>query len=158
MPAAKSHFVKKVKQPDRRRDEQRRPQQGADIGRPAGMQVGEDVLDMDDAGNVVQRVAPDRKPAVVRRRHLGNDLGKALGHADRDDIGARDHHIRGVQVTQPEDVAQQGAFMRVETGAVGAAVGKQCFKLVPPRRGRFQRRKHHAEKFADHHPASALST
>ena len=53
MPPPKPHFMKQVQKPDGRGDKQGRPQQGADIGCRPRMKMGEDILDVNDAGNVI---------------------------------------------------------------------------------------------------------
>ena len=90
---------------------------------------------MDDAGDVVERVATHRKPAVVCRRHLRDDLRETLGHADGNDVGARDHHVGRVQILKAEDVAKKRLFMRIKARPVRFRNGKQVFQLVTARRG-----------------------
>ncbi|CAI8239778.1 MAG: Uncharacterised protein [SAR116 cluster bacterium] len=99
------HFMQQVQQSDRRRHKQRRTEQRAYIGRVPFLQMGKDILDVDDAGNIIQRVAAHRQTAVIGSRHLFDNLGKAFGHANRHNIGARDHHIGRIQVAQPQKIA-----------------------------------------------------
>ena len=75
---------------------------------------------MDHADGIVERVIVDDQP---RMRLGGKDLQEVAqcdAFLDRDDVGARHHHIRHPPLAQAEDVAQHGAFFGREAGSDGA--------------------------------------
>ena len=155
MAAAQAHFIQQVEQPYCRGHKQRRPQQRADFRRLSFMQMCKHILDMNDAGNVIQRVAPHRQTAVIRCRHLFDDLRETFRHAHRHDIGARNHHIRCIQITQPQNIAKQRPFMMIKIRLVRIRYGQQCFQLVTPRGWLMKGRENPAE-YCFYHQKTAL--
>ena len=64
----------------------------------------EQVLDIDDAGNVVQILFVDRQPGESGFDRQRRDIGNSCCFFDRDDVCTVGHHIPGRVVVKLEDV------------------------------------------------------
>ena len=80
----------------------------------------QDVLDVDHADRVVQRLAIDRQTGVAAAGHRIDDLGEAGLAFDGDDVGARHHHVFGGAVAQLEDVGEKGPLVVAEGSSLSS--------------------------------------
>ena len=103
--------------------------------------MSEYILDMDDTGNVVERIPADRQAAVIGGRHLSDDFREAFRQADRNNVGARDHHIRSIEILKAKNIAKKGFLVMVKTGLISGRVSQQIFQLVATRGWLVQSRK-----------------
>ena len=69
---------------------------------------------MHHAAGIVERFVVDRKARVPGGAEDLQRFGHARFHAQRDDVGARDHDVFDPDIVKLQDVAQQRALMRGE--------------------------------------------
>ena len=104
------------------------------------------ILDVDEADDVVEGLAIDRQARMAMGAELAQQIfiADVLGHGG--DVGARNHDIAGRDIAQPDDVAQQAALAGGDRLVVMAAVAlrlgllddllqhvaQRLFALAPP--------------------------
>ena len=74
------------------------------VGEPAVVHGGEEVAHVQDADDVVERLAVDRVARVRRVEHRRERLLRRHLDRDRGDLGPRHHHVRRVLVAEDEDL------------------------------------------------------
>ena len=88
---------------------------------------------MDHPGDLVESFAVDRQTGMGGLDHLIGDFGQRGIFLDRDDIGARHHHIARADIAQAKDVADHGAFAGVDLNCALIALVDQFFNRVAGR-------------------------
>ena len=80
---------------------------------------------MQDADDVVERVAEDRQPAVRARRDDAQHVGHRRREVERRQAFARHHQLTGVAQAEPERAVQPHLLLRLEQAAVAALGDEQ---------------------------------
>jgi hypothetical protein len=79
----------------------------------------DDVPHVDDAHDVVQRVAVDRIPGVRRLEHRRHRLLRHELERYADDVRARDHDVRDLLLGEVEDLVEHLAFVLLDLSVLG---------------------------------------
>ena len=83
---------------------------------------GEEVAHVEDADDVVERLAVDRVARVRRVDHRREALLRREVDRERDDLGPRDHHVGDLLVREVEDLVEHLLLLRLELARLGRAV------------------------------------
>jgi hypothetical protein len=75
-----------------------------------GMQRAQHVLGMDDADDVVGRAAPDRHARIRALQDFGDDVRRFLVPVDGAHIGAVDHDVGDLELSEVEQAAEAVAL------------------------------------------------
>ena len=75
---------------------------------------------MDHAARVVERLVIDRQARMLGLAEHAHQLVDGDGIVDRDDVGARHHHVLDGQFAEAEDAPQHAALLRAQRVALAA--------------------------------------
>ena len=84
---------------------------------------GEDILDVDHAGDLVERLVIDGEATMAVFGEGRDAIGKARGIGNRDNRAARNHHIINAVFAEMEQIAQHRALNR---GQIAVGVGRNA--------------------------------
>ena len=101
--------------------------------RLGGEEVHE-VADVDHAARIVERVAVDRQARMAGGAEEGEQFAERRLDADRDDVGARHHHVGDAHLVQRQHVLEDRPFLRREVG-VGSRLLQSVLDVVAHRGG-----------------------
>ena len=109
------------------------------IGRHGGGvgDIGHQVLDVDEADRVVERLAEYRHARMARLAEFDQEVADGDADVDGIDVGARHHDIVDADLAQPEDVGQHRPFFGREGGG-NFIVGKGLGQILADRGGRLE--------------------
>ena len=91
--------------------------------------MGHDVLRVEDAGDVAERAAVDRQPAVGARGDDAEDVAQRRRDVDGRETVARHHQLARVAEAETKRAVEPHLFLRLEQSAV-AAFGDEQPDLV----------------------------
>ena len=106
-----------------------------------GGEMVEEIADVDHAARIIERVAVHGQARVAGGAEDAQHLAQRRVDIDRDDIGARQHHVLDPELVQAEHVFQHDAFLRREIARRG--IGRERLVELLARR-----RAAHAERGA----------
>ncbi|QYU68432.1 heme ABC transporter permease CcmC [Leptolyngbya sp. 15MV] len=113
--ALRAHLQQQVQHGDGRHHQQRLPQDRLQRERRrVAADRGEPILDVHHADDLIEVAAIHRQPAVPLPLDQPDRLIEREILLDRDDVGARHHHVIRGLVAQPQHIAEQDALMRIE--------------------------------------------
>src|SRR5215471_11451636 len=113
-----AHLHEQVKDRHRRRDKEHLAQEGEQLClTPLGNRA-QDILDVNEADHVVQRLAIDRNARVTLLDHTRDDLGEGRLDVERDDVDTWHHDISRRPVVHFQDISDENALMPAQRFAV----------------------------------------
>ena len=99
-----------------------------------GGEEDDEVADMDHAARIVERLVIDRQARVAGGAKTIEHLAQGGIERERDDVGARHHHVLDPHVVQREHVLEDRALLRSEL--LARALLDRVLNVVARRRGR----------------------
>ena len=105
---------------------------GGKSGFGARRDVVEKVADVNHAFRIVEGLAVDRQARMACGAEQAEQVAERRLERNRDDIGARDHHVVDPQAVEPEDVLEHRPLVRRER-RVRAGFRQGVFQIVPDR-------------------------
>ena len=92
------------------------------VGYPAIDEGGEQVAHVENADDVVERLAVDRIARERRVDHRRETLLRREVDRQRDDLGPRDHDVRDLLVREVEDLVEHLLLLPLELTRLGRSV------------------------------------
>ena len=111
-----------------------------DLGDPSIVQRGEEIADVKNADDLVERVAEDGITRVRRAEDRGSASSGGISTERPDDVRPRDHHVRCLLVGGVEDLVEHLPFVVLDLTLLAGALEQHLQlglreRLVRPPRG-----------------------
>jgi len=134
------HLHQQIEHRHRWRHKQDRPLDFADSGvAPAKSAIlrldkSQHVLEVNQADGIVECLAIDRKPRMLRLTEQHDKIRNGGVLLDRHDVGARDHDIADLEFTDLEQIGEHRAFLRRKRDALALAFLDELLEILAHRR------------------------